>query len=44
MVNNEEQSPICKFNQTGFCKFRENLNRKHNNKLCETPMECIEDS
>ena len=28
--------PVCKFNQTGFCKFGENCKNMHVNKLCNT--------
>ena len=28
--------PVCKFNQTGFCKFGENCTNMHVNKLCNT--------
>ena len=28
--------PVCKFNQTGFCKYGENGTKMHVNKLCST--------
>ena len=44
MDHNEELGIICKFNQTGFCKFREGCNKTHNNKLCEKTNDCTEES
>ena len=36
-VNNEV---ICKYNQSGFCKFRENCLRIHNNEVCNNISDC----
>ena len=31
---------ICKFNQTGFCKYRDKCRHKHNDKACENKTTC----
>ena len=31
---------ICKYNQTGFCKFRENCPKVHNNEVCNNKSDC----
>ena len=35
----EEQS-ICKFNQTGFCKFGKHCEKQHEDKICENSGKC----
>ena len=34
---------LCKFNQTGFCKFRQKCSKTHNNTLCENENGCNEE-
>ena len=34
---------ICKFNQSGSCKFQEHCQRKHENRMCENLSECTKD-
>ena len=36
----DEGCSICKFNQTGFCKFKEHCRKKHENEICENINEC----
>jgi hypothetical protein len=33
---------VCKFNQTGFCKFKEHCRNEHNNETCENLSECTD--
>ena len=35
-----EVGPVCKYNQTGFCKFRERCRKRHNNEICEHQYKC----
>ena len=32
---------VCKYNQTGFCKYKDACNKVHENKVCEHPRTCI---
>ena len=32
--NIAEESPVCKFNQTGYCRYKEACPKTHNNNLC----------
>ena len=36
----QKQVLICKFNQTGFCKFKEHCKKEHNNEVCGNLNEC----
>ena len=36
----QEQIVICKFNQFGFCKFKQHCNKKHDNEICGKQSEC----
>ena len=36
----EQQDNICKFNQRGFCKFKESCLKRHENKVCKDLNEC----
>ena len=36
----EESSTICKFHQTGFCKFGSHCKRKHEDQICDNQSEC----
>ena len=35
-----QQDLICKFNQNGFCKFKQHCKKKHDNEICGNPSEC----
>ena len=35
-----EGEEICKYSQTGFCKYREQCRNKHENELCEDSSKC----
>ena len=39
----DDHGSICKFNQLGFCKFREHCRKKHENTICEKASECTEE-
>ena len=39
----DHHGSICKFNQTGFCKFREHCRKKHENTICDKSNECMEE-
>ena len=34
------ENPICKFYQTGFCKFRQNCQKKHDIDICKNIEDC----
>ena len=36
----QEQVSICKFNQSGFCKFKQFCKKEHVNEICESQSEC----
>ena len=36
----EESNKICKFNQTGFCKFRVHCEKKHEDQVCDEINDC----
>ena len=39
----DDHGSICKFNQMGFCKFREHCRKKHDNTICEKAGKCTEE-
>ena len=43
-MSEQQQVNICQHNQTGFCKFREKCQNKHENTLCENTEHCGKDS
>lgn len=42
MGDQANHKDICKFNQTGFCKFGTQCDKKHNNTICEKGNTCCE--
>ena len=36
----QEQVLICKFNKTGFCKFKQHFEKRHDNEVCGNQSEC----
>ena len=40
MSESVDDEGICKYNQTGFCKFRENCKKLHNNEVCNDKSDC----
>ena len=43
MEDDHGPASICKFNQTGFCKFREHCRKKHEYVIFEKTNECTEE-
>ena len=39
-----DHGSLCKFNQIGFCKFREHSRKMHENTICEKAGECTEEN
>ena len=39
-----ENKPICKYNQTGFCKFCENCLKRHDNQVCNNISDCTSEN
>ena len=39
-MSEQQQVNICQHNQTGFCKFRDKCQKKHENTLCENTENC----
>ena len=40
----EQQMDLCKHNQTGFCKFQNKCQKRHENTVCENTENCTEES
>ena len=40
----EEPNKICKFNQTGFCKFGIHCGKKHENQVCDNTYDCTKNN
>ena len=40
MSESVDDKGICKYNQTGFCKFRANCKKVHNNEVCNDESDC----
>ena len=36
----DQNQSICKYNQTGFCKFKEKCQKRHEDQLCEAHPQC----
>ena len=41
-MNEEKDEVLCKFFQTGFCKYKENCSQKHDHTICENQNDCNE--